>query len=101
MPYDEQSLLSLKVSEILELHEGALSVLIEHGFAPLAQTHLRALLAPTVTLRQAMRIRSLSDAKERALLDDLAALLAAADAPEQSAIGGATAESPAQEQPCP
>jgi len=71
MAVDESALLDMRVSLILELHEGALDVLIRHGFTPLAQTHLRALLAPTVTLRQALRIRSMSADVERELLDEL------------------------------
>jgi hypothetical protein len=70
----QAGLLALKVSAILEARPAALEVLIDHGFAPLRQPHLRAALAPTVTLEQALRIRSLSDAKEQALLAELLAL---------------------------
>lgn len=73
---DRESLLGLRVSEVLELHDGALDVLVAHGFAPLAQTHLRALLAPTVTLSQAMRLRSLPESARASLLDELQGLLA-------------------------
>ncbi|HLU83369.1 MAG TPA: DUF1858 domain-containing protein [Trueperaceae bacterium] len=69
-------LLTMKVSAILESHAGSLAVLVEHGFAPLKQPHLRAVLAHTVTLAQALRIRSLADDEERVLLDELVALFA-------------------------
>ncbi len=69
-------LLEMKVSEILDSHPGALRVLIDHGFAPLAQRHLRNLLAHTVTLEQALRLRPLSREREQDLLAELGALLA-------------------------
>ena len=68
-------LLAMKVSAILETYPRSLDVLIEHGFAPLRQPHLRAVLAHTVNLGQALRIRSLAADEERALLDELLALL--------------------------
>lgn len=51
-----------------------LPVLIQHGFAPLAQPALRAVLAPTVTLAQALKIRGLNAERERELLRSLAAV---------------------------
>lgn len=70
-------LLAMKVSAILASRPAALDVLIEHGFAPLKQPHLRAVLAPTVSLAQALRIRSLAAGHEQALLDELLALFKA------------------------
>lgn len=67
-------LLDMKVAAILAAHDGALEVLASHGFAPLRQPHLRAVLANTVTLSQAARIRSLTADQERALLDELVSL---------------------------
>lgn len=75
-PATRDSLLALRVARVLELHEAALDVLVEHGFTPLAQTHLRALLAPTVTLAQAIRLRSLPPEREESLLDALEGLMA-------------------------
>lgn len=95
MPFDEPTLLKMRVSELLELHPGALDLLIGHGFAPLAQTHLRALLAPTVSLGQALRIRSLGHEAERVLLDELQALLATLERPATApATGPATGHGP-------
>jgi len=66
----------MKVSAILESRPASLEAFVEHGFAPLRQPHLRAVLAPTVTLAQALRIRSPSATHERALLDELVTLFA-------------------------
>ncbi|MBX3144648.1 MAG: DUF1858 domain-containing protein [Trueperaceae bacterium] len=68
--------LEMKVSEILEANPAALGVLVEHGFTPLAQPYLRKLLAHTVTLEQALRLRPLAPERERSLLDQLGDLLA-------------------------
>jgi len=76
MSHSAPDLLEMKVSAILKAHPAALEVLVEHGFAPLRQPHLRAVLANSVTLGQAMRIRSLSATAEAALLDELQALFA-------------------------
>lgn len=67
-------LLAMKVSALIEARPEALDLLIAYGFTPLKQPHLRAILAPTVTLAQALRIRSQSAEKERALLSELVAL---------------------------
>ncbi len=68
----------MKVSEILEANPAALGVLVEHGFTPLAQPYLRKLLAHTVTLEQALRLRPLAPEREQSLLDRLGDLLAEA-----------------------
>lgn len=81
------ALLAMRVSEVLKLHESALGVLIEHGFTPLAQSHLRALLAPTVTLAQAIRLKSLSAAEQESLVGQLQRLLTAVDAAEPAERG--------------
>ncbi len=65
----------MKVSEILAANPAALGVLVEHGFTPLAQPYLRKLLAHTVTLEQALRLRPLAPERERSLLDELGSLL--------------------------
>lgn len=69
------SLLAMRVSEVLKLHDGALDLLVAHGFTPLAQAHLRTLLAPTVTLAQAIRLKSLSAGAQERLMADLRTLL--------------------------
>lgn len=63
-----RDLLGRKVSDLIETHPGTLPVLIEAGFTPLSFAPLRAVLAPTVTLDEALRIRSLDDAARRQLL---------------------------------
>lgn len=73
-----EGLLSVRVSELLQRYPAMLQVLIDHGFAPLAQPALRAVLAPTVTLAQALKIRSLDGDRERDLLRNLAAVADAA-----------------------
>lgn len=91
------ALLAMRVSDVLKLHDGALDLLIAHGFTPLAQSHLRALLAPTVTLAQASRLKSLSPAAQERLLADLQRLLAT----EPGACEPAAAERAAAEQAAP
>lgn len=67
-------LLAMKVSDILDARPAALDLLIAYGFTPLKQPHLRAILAHTVTLSQALRIRSQSAERERALMAALVEL---------------------------
>jgi len=67
-----RALLGMRVSELLDALPGALDVLLEHGFAPLAQPPVRRMLAPTVTLEQAIRLRGLPDGRREALLRGLA-----------------------------
>lgn len=74
----QSELLAMKVSAILESRPAALEVLVTHGFAPLKQPHLRAVLAPSVTLAQALRIRSLTAAEEQVLVGEILALFNAA-----------------------
>lgn len=70
------------MSELLAV-PGALEALLEAGFTPLANPAARALLAPTVTLRQAIALRGLESACADALVARLAAL-----APEGAACRG-------------
>jgi hypothetical protein len=48
---------------------------MDAGFTPLANPAARAMLAPTVTLRQAIALRGLDEAHARALLERLDRLL--------------------------
>lgn len=68
-----QALLHMRVSEVLDTVPGALEVLVAHGFAPLAQPAMRRVLAPSVTLDQAIRLRGLAEPRRDALLRRLAA----------------------------
>ncbi len=63
-----------RVSTLLERDPGVLTTLLAFGFAPLANPLTRAVLAPTVTLRQALRLRGLDDADTQRLLTALAGL---------------------------
>lgn len=63
-----RALLAMRVSELLGAVPGSLEVLLDHGFAPLAQPAMRRMLAPTVTLEQAMRLRALPDERRETLL---------------------------------
>lgn len=63
--------LELRVSEVIDRIPGSLPVLIDAGFGPLAVPALRAALAPTVTLRQALRIRGQGEARDAELLGAL------------------------------
>ena len=72
------ALLPIRVSDLLERYPGMLQVLIEHGFAPLAQPALRAVLAPTVTLAQALKLRGLDGEREEDLLRSLVVVADAA-----------------------
>lgn len=64
-------LLEFRVSELIDAWPGTLQVLIDAGFTPLAHAPVRAALAPTVTLRQAMRIRSLDALAQAQLVRSL------------------------------
>lgn len=64
----------MRVSELLVAVPDVLQLLLEHGFTPLAQPAMRRVLAPTVTLDQAMRLRGLPDWRREALLTRLAEL---------------------------
>lgn len=65
----------VRVSELLEASDEALALLVRHGFAPLRNAAMRAALAPTVTLAQAIRLRGLSDAAASQLRRELVSLL--------------------------
>lgn len=69
-----RTLLGMRVSDVLEEVPGALELLVDHGFGPLAQPAMRRLLAPTVTLRQALAMRALPTWREEAALRALAEL---------------------------
>lgn len=64
-------LLELRVSELIDAWPATLQVLIDAGFTPLASAPIRVALAPTVTLRQAMRIRSLDALAQEELMRTL------------------------------
>lgn len=64
-------LLELRVSELIDAWPATLKVLVDAGFTPLAHAPIRATLAPTVTLRQAMRIRSLDALAQAQLMCSL------------------------------
>lgn len=85
-------LLDSRVSDLLQRYPAMLPVLIQHGFAPLAQPALRAVLAPTVTLAQALKIRGLNAERERELLRSLVAVATEASgdasAPDGARVGG-------------
>ena len=66
--------LDLRVSELIDRYPRALPMLIDAGFGPLAVPALRATLAPTVTLRQALWIRGQGHARDAELLDALLAV---------------------------
>lgn len=70
----------VRVSELLAASDRVLALLIRHGFAPLRNPAMRAALAPTVTLAQAVRLRGLSEDRADALRHELAALVEAAPA---------------------
>jgi len=73
-----RTLLAMRVSEVLDAVPGSLEVLRDHGFTPLAQPAMRRMLAPTVTLEQAIRLRALPDWRREALLRRLAEMDAVA-----------------------
>lgn len=73
-----RALLEARVAQVIEEVPGALELLVTHGFTPLATPAMRRVLAPTVTLRQALRLRSLPAWREEAVLRGVAELAAAA-----------------------
>ncbi len=75
LPWTRERLLGTRVSDLLAADARCLDVLVEHGFGPLRQPALRKVLAHTVDLGQAIRIRGLSEETEERLLDDLMGLL--------------------------
>ncbi|HLR45762.1 MAG TPA: DUF1858 domain-containing protein [Deinococcales bacterium] len=70
----QSGLLDRKVAAIIAAHPGALDVLIEGGFGPLANPVARKALAHTVTLRQAFAIRGLDEDAREAVTGRLLAL---------------------------
>jgi len=73
-PWTSEILLGTRVSDLLAADARCLEVLVRHGFGPLRQPALRKVLAHTVDLGQAVRIRGLSEDAEDALLAELLAL---------------------------
>ncbi|MFA5551922.1 MAG: hypothetical protein WDA03_09920 [Trueperaceae bacterium] len=69
-----ERLLGMRVSRIIEAHEGALAALIEGGFGPLANPVARLAMAHTVNLAQAFRIRGQAEEEQEALIAELLAL---------------------------
>jgi hypothetical protein len=65
-----EELLNTRVSVLLAKSPEVLPLLIESGFTPLQNPVMRAALAPTVTLRQALRLHPLGE-EERRLLERL------------------------------
>ncbi len=74
-PWTRAELLGTRVSDLLEADARCLDVLVRHGFGPLRQPALRKVLAHTVDLGQAVRIRGLSEETEEELLAELLGLL--------------------------
>ncbi len=65
----------VRVSTLLEAAPEVLPLLLRHGFEPLRNAAMRAALAPTVTLAQAVRLRGLSEAAALKLRRELVELL--------------------------
>lgn len=84
-PWTRERLLGTRVSDLLDADARCLDLLVVHGFGPLRQPALRTVLAHTVRLGQAVRIRGLSEEAEEGLLVELLALFQGQDR------GGATA----------
>ena len=74
-PWTRAELLGARVSDLLAADARCLDVLVRHGFGPLRQPALRKVLAHTVDLGQAVRIRGLSEETEEELLAELLGLL--------------------------
>lgn len=64
----------MRVAGIIDAHPQALQVLIEGGFAPLANPVMRLAMANTVNLGQAFRIRGMDDSAEESIVARLLAL---------------------------
>ena len=69
-----EELLGTRVATLIEHYPAALHILVHAGFGPLAVPALRKALAHTVTLRQALKIRSLPSERDAELLEDLVKL---------------------------
>ncbi|MFN3813442.1 MAG: DUF1858 domain-containing protein [Aquificaceae bacterium] len=63
------------VGKLLEKVPGSLDVLIKYGFTPLKNPLLRKVLPYTITLKQAKKIRMMSDEKFQRMIDELRNLL--------------------------
>ncbi len=72
--WTRETLLGTRVSDLLAADERCLPVLLRHGFSPLKQPALRKVLAHTVDLGQAVRIRGLSEEAEEGLVSELLGL---------------------------
>ena len=66
-----EELLETRVATLIERYPAALQILVDAGFGPLAVPALRKALAHTVTLRQALKIRSLPPERDAELLEEL------------------------------
>lgn len=87
-PWTREKLLGTRVSDLLDADGRCLRVLVDHGFGPLRQPALRKVLAHTVTLGQAVRIRGLSEEAEEGLLVELLALFRGLEREEATAAEG-------------
>lgn len=85
----------VRVSELLEASPEVLPLLVRHGFAPLRNAAMRAALAPTVTLAQAVRLRGLPPSAALELRRELVELLPSprADRASDDGTAGAGASS--------
>jgi hypothetical protein len=92
----------VRVSQLLEAAPEVLPLLLRHGFEPLRSAVMRAALAPTVTLAQAVRLRGLSKVAALELRRELVELLPpprSDRASDDDAVGVAAA--PARADSCP
>lgn len=71
---DRDRLLDTLVADLVDAAPRAVEVLVAHGFTPLANPAVRAVMARRVTLRQAVALRRLPAQHAAALLDALTEL---------------------------
>lgn len=77
--WPHETVLGMRVSELLERHDQILPLLVRYGFTPLNNPALRRALAPTVTLAQALRLNPLPAEDRHELLEELIGLCLLAD----------------------